>query len=92
MIKLKIKGSVVDFNPLSTNPARLPPISYLTRLKFKVTTLKVLTRLNNRVATCIGLQPYYSTGFKFLTRLQPGMNQNSQKMCIFDIWQILEYF
>ena len=39
--------SVVDFNPLSTNPARLQPISYLTRLKFKVTTLKVLTRLHN---------------------------------------------
>jgi hypothetical protein len=39
--------SVVDFNQLSTNPARLQPISYLTRLKFKVTTLKVLTRLNN---------------------------------------------
>jgi hypothetical protein len=45
------KISVVDFNPLSTNPVRLQPISYLTRLKFKVTTLKVLTRLNNRVAT-----------------------------------------
>ena len=42
-----VPDSVVDFNPLSTNPARLQPISYLTRLKFKVTTLKVLTRLNN---------------------------------------------
>ncbi len=47
----------MDFNPLSTNPARLQPISYLTRLKFKATTLKVLTQLNNlgrnpaRVAT-----------------------------------------
>ena len=54
---LRYGSSVVDFNPLSTNPARLQPISYLTRLKFKVTTLKVLTWLNNlgcnpaRVAT-----------------------------------------
>ena len=54
---LRYGSSVVDFNPLSTNPARLQTNSYLTRLKFKVTTLKVLTRLNNlgcnpaRVAT-----------------------------------------
>jgi hypothetical protein len=47
MVWHSYRSSVVDFNPLSTNPARLQPISYLTRLKVKVTTLKVLTRLNN---------------------------------------------
>ena len=52
--------SVVDFNPFSTNPARLQPISYLTRLKFKVTTLKVLTRLHN-----LGCNPFIQPGLNF---------------------------
>ena len=47
--------TLTHFQP--TRPGCNPQISYLTRLKFKVTTLKVLTRINNlgcnlaRVAT-----------------------------------------
>jgi hypothetical protein len=43
----------VDFNPLSTNPARLQPKLLLTRL------YKVWVAAQSR------LQPHYSTGFTF---------------------------